>query len=114
MPEQPSTQIDDGMFIVSITATNPNSFPILVAPDALFSRRGFFFQMYGPGTGVTQADEIWDSTLRSFRSGETKRTYFDVSLRNAPGAIPIAPGEYTVAGGFEGAYLIGPSVVLTK
>jgi len=113
IPTQPALNLDEGMFTVVVTASNQNAYPVVLISDPLWSGRGFFYQLYGPDvTGIGESEGIWDGSQTQFQAGETKVRYFDVSLRTVPGAPQIAPGLYSLAGGFEGNYVTSGQVAV--
>jgi hypothetical protein len=113
IPDQPGSEIDDGIFTVDITVRNPNSYPVIVTLDPIWLRRTFFFQLYrDAGSGPTETDRVRDSSVTSFRGGEVKHRYFDLSLCDLPGVRRIDPGTYTLEGGYDNVSAIVPGVIL--
>ena len=112
IPGQPAVTIDDGVFTVAVTATNPNSYPIVVTLDPTWANRSFFFLLYGGQPGIGETDRIWDASLTYFRAGETKRRYFDLTLTGLPGSPSLLPGHYDLQFGFNGVVMTGVSVTL--
>ena len=101
IPSKPSPQMDDGVFTVEVTARNPNSYAVLVTLDEKWFGRGFFYSLYGPRMGIAENEQVWDASLAYFGPGETKRSYFDLSLTVVPGAPLVLPGHYSLDGGFD-------------
>jgi len=101
VPNSPSASIDGGVFGISITATNPNSYPIVVDTNPNGSNNSFFYTLFGPAGGIGSSDGALDPSVRYFAAGETKRHYFDFSIGAGLGRGIVPPGIYRVYGGYD-------------
>lgn len=101
VPNAPSSSIDGGVFGISITATNPNSYPILVALKPNASNDSFFFTLFAPVGSIGTYDGALDPSVRYFGAGETKRHYFDFSIGATLGRGTVPPGMYRVYAGYD-------------
>jgi hypothetical protein len=102
VPDAPSSSIDAGVFGISITATNPNSYAIVVdrSPNAS-SYDSFFYTLVGAAGGMGRSDGAADPSVRYFAPGETKRHYFDFSIGTTLGRGTVPPGVYRVYSGYD-------------
>lgn len=101
IPAEPSASAEEGMFTVAVTATNPNTYPIVIQLESIQRNEAFSYTLSGDDL-VGQSERIFDASQTYFRGGETKRRYFDLTLTGNAGARAIAPGSYTLVGGFNG------------
>lgn len=101
VPNSPSTSVDGGVFTVIVTATNPNSHPILITTSGQASSYSFFYTLFGPVGGSSGSVEVLDSGARYFAAGETKVQYFDFSIGETRSAHTVTPGSYRLVAGYE-------------
>ncbi len=101
VPNSPSTSVDGGVFTVIVTATNPNSYPIVVIPNTEASDHSFFYTLSGAAEGISGWVDVLDSGMRYFAAGETKRQYFDFSIGPAFAGHSVPPGTYRLYAGYE-------------
>lgn len=107
-PSSPSSSINDGLFWATVSVTNPRSVPV----RAVLSARGvgsqpFSFYLQSDSGGVSGGIKLFDSSLVEFRPGETKRHVFDFRVGTVDsGATAIAPGVFTLGGGFAGHWAV--------
>ena len=100
-PTPPSAATDGGVFAVIVSATNPNSFPIVVTSTANGPGNTFFYSLLGPAGGITGSVNALDSSMRYFAAGETKFQYFDFSIATSLGPRKVPPGSYQLYAGWE-------------
>jgi len=101
LPDPPSSSIDGGVFAISVTATNPNSYAIVIDSNSNASNDSFFYTLVGPAGGKSSYDGALDPSVRYFAPGETKRHYFDFSIGATLGRGTVPPGIYRVYGGYD-------------
>jgi hypothetical protein len=103
-PAAPRRDTQGGYFTVIVSARNPAKHAVVVT-DSLSDQQfpsttfGYIFGATGPGLGFF--DSAWDPEVTSFAAGETKREVFDFAVGDAPGAVDLAPGAYTIRGGYD-------------
>ena len=113
IPAEPSASAEEGMFTIAVTATNPNTYPIIVTLESVQRNEAFFFTLVGDVlSGYGQSDRISDASQTYFRAGETKQRYFDLTLTLNAGALAVLSGSYTLVGGFNGVKTDPVSVTL--
>jgi hypothetical protein len=100
-PVPPSSAIDGGVFAVIVSATNPNSHPVVITSTANGPGNTFFYSLLGPAGGITGSVDAIDSSMRYFGAGETKRQYFDFSIAANLGKRKVPPGSYQLYAGWE-------------
>jgi hypothetical protein len=100
-PNAPSSAIDGGVFAVIVSATNPNSYPIVVSPGPDAGNHTFFYTLLGPAGGISGSVDAFDAGMRYFAAGETKRQYFDFSIAANLGRGKVPSGSYRIYAGYE-------------
>lgn len=100
-PNPPSSAVDGGVFQVVVSATNPNSYPIVVTPSPSANNHTFFYVLTGLAGGISGSVDALDSSMRYFGAGETKRQYFDFSIAGSLGPRRMPPGTYQLYAGYE-------------
>jgi hypothetical protein len=100
-PGSPSSAIDGGVFAVIVSATNPNSYPIVVSLNSAAGNYTFFYTLFGPTGGISGVVDAADPSMTYFSAGETKRQYFDFSISANLGRRSVPPGSYRVNAGYE-------------
>ena len=112
VPNSPSSSVDAGVFTVIVTATNPNSYPILITPSTGALNHSFFYTLSGAAAGISGWVDVLDSGMRYFAAGETKGQYFDFSIGANLGGHIVIPGTYRLYAGYEtrGVALEGISI----
>ena len=100
-PNPPTSATDGGVFAVIVSATNPNSYPIVVSPGPNAQNHTFFYTLIGPAGGISGSVDALDSSTRYFAAGETKRQYFDFSISSNLGARKVPSGSYQLYAGYE-------------
>jgi hypothetical protein len=99
-PSLPSTAVDDGVFSVIVSATNPNSFPIVIAPSGNGPNHTFFYALVGAAGGISGSVDALDSSMNYFAAGETKRQYFDFTIAANLGTRRVPSGSYHLNAGY--------------
>jgi hypothetical protein len=100
-PSSPSSAVDGGVFAVIVSATNPNSYPIVVSPSPGSRNHTFFYTLSGVAGGISGSVEALASSTTYFAAGETKRQYFDFSIAANLGARKVPSGVYQLYAGYE-------------
>ena len=101
VPNAPSSSVDAGVFTVIVTASNSNSYPIVITPSAAALNHSFFYTLSGVAGGISGWVDVLDSGMRYFAAGETKRQYFDFSIGANLGGHTVTPGAYRLYAGYE-------------
>jgi hypothetical protein len=104
-PSRPTLLVDEGVFTLTVTATNPNSYPIVVPAGQAGLSRVFsysFTPLANAPTSVVGWKQAFDIGITVFGPGETKTVYFDFSIVRSLGSPWIAAGNYRVTGGYGG------------
>ena len=109
-PENPGATFEDGLFSVTVTATNPADHAVRVNLTPHFPGNSLYtFTINITGTPTRSVRPIDDAAF-TFRARETKRHVFDLKV-DPSGRMGPQPGRYLITGGYDRTF--GPAVEVT-
>lgn len=109
-PQNPGATFEDGLFSVTVTATNPADHAVRVNLRPHFPETGLYtFTINMTGT-PTRSVRVTDDAAFTFRARETKRHVFDFIVDQS-GRTGPQPGHYWITGGYDRTF--GPAVEVT-
>jgi hypothetical protein len=105
--------VDEGVFTLTVTATNPKTYSIVVPANQAGLSRVFSYTFNAPAiASIAGWKQAFDIGITVFGPGETKTAYFDFSIARSLGSPWIEPGTYRVTGGYGGKVATIDNVVL--
>lgn len=100
-PTTPTTAIDEGFFMITVTARNRFAVPVVVTLPINTRQRTFWFDIRGPEGGLSDGPFSVGPSSITFLAGETKRQIFDFSIGHELQQRRMTPGAYVIRGGFS-------------
>lgn len=104
-PDSPSSGLNDGHFMMVVTATNPSMTPVIVnlPPSGDAGPSGSFsYNIEGTGGGRSYDMRAYAPEVTRFGPSEAKRFIFDFHVGNGPTRYDQPPGLFRFGGAYGG------------
>lgn len=99
-PVAPRSTVDDGFFVVTVTARNTSATPIIVSLPGGERPQTFWFDLRGPEGGTIDGVFALSPSSVNFQPYEIKRQVFDFAIGHDLWSRRMPPGTYQVRGGY--------------